>query len=116
MYEVKRHPLNAAGDFYVEYDMCMCCDAPVAEAPELMAYDENVHCYFKRQPENESELLQAINAVRVSCIEAVRYGGSDPAIIDAVGMPFGSRHLVPPADSPMTDKILAILRKLLGYK
>lgn len=77
----KRHPLNADGDFFVEYDMCMACDAPYSEAPELMAYDENMHCYFKRQPKTPEELEHAINAVRVSCIEAVLYEGNDPDIL-----------------------------------
>ncbi len=75
-----RHPLNAEGDFFVEYDMCMACDAPRSEAPELMDYDENMHCYFKRQPQTAEELEHAINAVRVSCIEAVLYEGDDPEI------------------------------------
>lgn len=67
--------------FFVEYDMCLACDAPYSEAPELMAYDENLHCYFKRQPENAEEVEHAINAVRVSCIEVVLYKGNDPEIL-----------------------------------
>lgn len=81
MEEPKRHPLNADGDFFVEYDMCLACDAPYSEAPELMAYDENMHCYFKRQPVNPEEIEHAVNAVRVSCIEAVRYKGNDPEVL-----------------------------------
>lgn len=77
----KRHPLNADGDFFVEYDICLACDAPYSEAPELMAYDENMHCYFKRQPETPEELEHAINAVRCSCVEAVLYEGNDPEIL-----------------------------------
>lgn len=80
----KRHPLNAKGDFFVEYDMCLACDAPYSEAPELMAYDENTHCYFKRQPQNPEEVEHAINAVRASCIEVVRYGGNDPEILKKI--------------------------------
>ncbi len=81
MKRLKRHPLNADGDFFVEYDICLACDAPFAEAPELMTYDENMHCYFKRQPETPEELEHAINAVRVSCVEAVLYEGNDPDIL-----------------------------------
>ena len=80
----KRHPLNADGDFFVEYDMCLACDAPYSEAPQLMAYDKNMHCYFKRQPQTPEELEHAINAVRVSCIEAVLYEGNDPEILKKV--------------------------------
>ena len=78
---IKRHPLNAEGEFFVEYDMCLACDAPYSKAPDLMDYDENIHCYFKRQPETEEEVEQAINAVCVSCIEAVLYLGDDPKIL-----------------------------------
>lgn len=80
----KRHPLNADGDFFVEYDMCLACDAPYSEVPELMEYDKNMHCYFKRQPQTPEELEHAINAVRVSCIEAVLYEGNDPEILKKV--------------------------------
>jgi hypothetical protein len=34
-----------------------------------------------RQPETEEEIEQAINAIAVSCVSAVRYGGTDPKII-----------------------------------
>ena len=80
----KRHPLNADGDFFVEYDMCLACDAPYSEAPELIEYDENTHCYFKRQPQTPEEVEHAINAVRVSCIEAVLYDGNDPEILKKI--------------------------------
>ena len=80
----KRHPLNVEGDFFVEYDMCLACDAPYSEAPKLMEYDKNMHCYFKRQPQTPKEFEHAINAVRVSCIEAVAYGGNDPEILNKV--------------------------------
>ena len=92
MEEPKRHPSNADGDFFVEYDMCMACDAPCSEAPELMAYDENMHCYFKRQPENLEEIAHAINAVRVCCIEAVRYEGNDSQVLQLMRtLPWSSR-------------------------
>ncbi len=81
MEKLERHPLNAEGDFFVEYDTCLACDAPRSEAPELMDYDQNGHCYFKRQPQNPEELDHAVNAVRVSCIEAVLYEGNDPEIL-----------------------------------
>ncbi|MEZ5424705.1 MAG: ferredoxin [Pyrinomonadaceae bacterium] len=80
MQKRKRHPLNADGDFFVEYDVCLACDAPKGEAPDLIEYDEDMHCYFKRQPETPEEIEQAINAVRCSCVEAVLYDGDDPEI------------------------------------
>jgi hypothetical protein len=78
----ERHPLNAEGDFYVENDICLCCDAPIGETPELMECDQDTHCYFKRQPETREEVEHAINAVLVSCVEALRYAGNDPYILE----------------------------------
>ena len=77
----ERTPLNAEGDFYVEKDMCLFCMAPEYEAPELMGYEAGVGCYFKRQPSTPEETEHAIEAVRCSCIAALRYGGNDPAIL-----------------------------------
>ena len=80
--ERERAPLNAEGDFYVEKDVCLACMAPEYEAPELMAYDEQTFCYFKRQPATAEELDHAIEAVCVSCIAALRYAGNDPLILE----------------------------------
>jgi hypothetical protein len=40
------------------------------------------HCHFKKQPETTEEIERAIMACRVSCTQAVRYSGSDPAILN----------------------------------
>lgn len=78
----KRFALNVAGDFYVEAGMCIFCEAPIHEAPDLMVMDDvSQHCYFKRQPATLEEMEQAIMAVAVGCCGAVRYGGTDPAVI-----------------------------------
>jgi hypothetical protein len=85
MKERKRYPLNVAGDFYVENEMCIFCEAPEHEAPDLMAHDSaapaGYHCYFKRQPRTPAELERAILAVAVGCCSAVRYGGTDVAVL-----------------------------------
>ena len=77
----ERTPLNAEGDFYVEKDSCLACMAPEYVAPNLMGYDDETGCYFKKQPETQAEFEQAIEAVEVSCICALRYSGNDPQII-----------------------------------
>lgn len=82
------YPKNAPGDFYVEKDSCMCCDAPISMAPDLVAYDihedeeKSPHCYFKKQPRTPGEVERAIMACRVSCVQAYRYAGNDPKILD----------------------------------
>jgi len=75
-----RHELNVEGDFYVEKDSCILCGAPEVEAMGLMAHSDG-GCYFIRQPETEEEIEQSINAIAVSCVSAVRYGGTDQIII-----------------------------------
>jgi ferredoxin len=79
--QFERTPLNAEGDFYVVKDMCITCMAPHHEAPELMGMDEETGCYFRRQPQTAEELESAVEAVRVSCVEALRYSGDDPEIL-----------------------------------
>lgn len=39
------------------------------------------HCYFKKQSKTEDEIERAINAIAVSCISGLRYGGTDEKIL-----------------------------------
>jgi hypothetical protein len=71
-----RHPLNAPGDFYVEKDSCILCGAPEVAASGLMGHSDD-GCYFIKQPQTEQEIDHAITAIAVSCVSAVRYGGTD---------------------------------------
>jgi hypothetical protein len=79
------HPDNAPGDFYVECDCCISCEAPYHEAPDLMgrpgSSSRNYGCYFRKQPETPEEVERACDAVMVSCVEAVRYKGSDRNVL-----------------------------------
>lgn len=83
-----RYPLNVAGDFYVVDGWCIACGAPEREAPDLMANSSIPglpiieHCHFVKQPVTPDEIERACNAILVSCCQAVRYAGSDPAILD----------------------------------
>lgn len=81
MKQRERAPLNAEGDFYVEKDVCLTCMAPHHEAPELMGLDEETGCYFRRQPQTAEEIEHAVEAVRFSCVEALRYAGHDPEVL-----------------------------------
>ena len=71
------------GDFYVTKDECITCGAPEAEAPDIIEHSEknDGQCFFKKQPETENEIDQAIKAMMISCIGALRYGGNDQKII-----------------------------------
>ena len=101
----ERTPKNAPGPFYVVRDECICCGAPEVEARGLMAYDdENSSCFFVRQPANPEEEYRAIRSVWVSCCGAVRYGGTDPAVIrrlERLGVsPTGEARSEPDAAPP----------------
>jgi hypothetical protein len=98
-----RFPKNVEGPFYTtgylirESDDptspmvwrggCMDCGAPEAEAPELLApFDDNyTDTYFVRQPLTKEEVDQAVAAAKVCCVAALRYGGRDPEMINALG-------------------------------
>ncbi len=81
-----RYPKNAPGPFYVENGYCFMCGNAPYEAPELMvppleSDGVDAHCYFRRQPETDEEVQQAIYAMFVSEAWSIRYGGDDPAIL-----------------------------------
>jgi hypothetical protein len=81
----KRFPGNAPGPFYVEDNICMHCGAPEAAAPDLMDFDEEARsCYFKKQPSTPEEYEQAMQAVWVSCCEAVHYATDDPLVLERI--------------------------------
>ena len=89
-----RFKLNAEGPFYTtgcpsaesECGMigdCLQCEAPEHEAPDLLAElnEANLDTYFVRQPKTGSETNRACNAMKVCCVAALRYGGTNRSII-----------------------------------
>ncbi len=66
---------------------CLACEAPEAEAPELLAplTDGNSTTYFVRQPQTPEEVEHACNAISVCCVADLRYGGTDRSIINQLG-------------------------------
>jgi len=74
---------EAVGDFYVEQHECVICGVPAAVAPDLIRHHGTAcgSCYFIKQPTTPAEIDQAVAAVQESCVCAVRYRGSDPAIL-----------------------------------
>lgn len=79
----QRVPANAPGDFYVEAGLCTRCCLPHTEVPELLNDPEQPfeECFFRRQPQTPEEIDRAINAISMSEVCALRYGGTDPNII-----------------------------------
>ena len=72
------HPDNAEGPFYVEYGCCTACSVPLIEAPDIFKFDDNDHCYVKRQPETEAEQTKTLRAVWAADLNCIRYRGKDP--------------------------------------
>ncbi len=79
--QLKAHPQNAEGPFYVRNGECMACGAPEVQAPTLMSHDERGHCFFIRQPRTKDETDEAILGLWASCCGAVRYQGQNREIL-----------------------------------
>jgi len=77
---------NAPGDFYTTGE-CLACGLPEPECPECLAplTDENYDTYFTKQPETPKEIEAACSAALSCCVNAIRYGGSNPEIIKRLG-------------------------------
>lgn len=82
----KRCPLNVPGPFYTLGE-CLMCGAPEHEAPDLMAPldGDNTITHFRKQPTTPEEVDRACKAIDSCCVEDLRYGGTDPAIILRLG-------------------------------
>ena len=82
----QRCHLNVRGPFYT-LGTCLACEAPEAEAPDLLAplKDGNYTTYFVKQPETAEEVERACNAIQVCCVMDLRYGGTNRAIIERLG-------------------------------
>ena len=83
---IHRFEKNVPGPFYTTGE-CMSCGTPEAEAPDLLAPldDKNSDTYFVRQPSTPEEVERACRAVEVCCVDALRYQGRDPKIIERLG-------------------------------
>lgn len=87
----ERESDNAPGPFYVVKDMCIICGVPPETAPMNISWDDSYqqdgesscpnHCRIERQPETAEEVEQIIQAAISSCVEAIRYCGTDPRIL-----------------------------------
>ncbi len=80
----EREPANVEGPFYIT-TQCIICGLPPETAPDNISFApdcERPHtCRFSKQPETQEELNAVLDAMWGSCVEAVRYGGTDPEIL-----------------------------------
>jgi hypothetical protein len=82
MSDIKPHPQNALGDYYVEYGCCTACEVPFSEAPDLFEYDDSCHCFVRRQPTTDEETNQMLSAIACAELQCIRYRGTDPKLFD----------------------------------
>jgi hypothetical protein len=85
-----REPDGIPGPFYVT-KQCVICALPVETAPANISWDEDwkqrgctgcvKHCRVTKQPETVKELDLIIEALEASCVGAIRYCGTDRAIL-----------------------------------
>ncbi len=82
--------MNVEGPFYVT-EYCIICFTPPQAAPANMREHYNPDrcdscarssCYVAKQPENDQELDQMIEAMDLSCVRAIRYCGSDSQVLE----------------------------------
>jgi len=78
---------NVEGPFYVT-DQCTLCAFPVESAPDNIKWHFTDKCttcprscHVAKQPENDEELRLMIEAAQGSCVEGIRYCGTDPAVL-----------------------------------
>ena len=82
----RRFPKNVEGPFYGTGN-CPACGLPETEAPDLLApvNDDHVYTYFVQQPATPEQAEAACWALKVCCVSALRYGGTDVEIIKRLG-------------------------------
>jgi hypothetical protein len=86
-------PDNADGGFYVVQGRCLLCALPVETAPSSVSWNRcpkkkeegedfaSLHCRVHKQPESEKEIQAMIEAAVSSCVQAIRYRGTDERIL-----------------------------------
>ncbi|MBX7175026.1 MAG: ferredoxin [Pyrinomonadaceae bacterium] len=72
-WEIKKHPLNAKGKFYIDQNSCICFDTCKSIAPNNFDYvnDDNCSHFVSKQPETAEELEQIREAIRCCPVEAI---------------------------------------------
>ena len=111
MTENRPHPKNVPGPFYVVDGCCTACDVPFSEAPELFAYDDQNHCFVKRQPRTADELNRTFSAVWAAELQCIRYRGTDP---DALRR-FAEMGLPELCDNSSPPEVRPIVRDLVTF-
>ena len=107
---------SVPGPFYVCEDICITCALPGELAPQNIQWDEtsrsrgctgcDTHCRVVKQPETDKELEALIEAARCSCVEAIRYCGTDEFTLNRF-KELGACSLCDALDQSKVDRILS---------
>ncbi len=96
-----RNKLNCDGPFY-SMNHCIVCGAPGVAAPNHIKFTDELgltnkgddySCVIYRQPENINELITMIDAMDSSCVECIRYCGTNQTAIELISKS-GYAHLI----------------------
>jgi ferredoxin len=76
--EIRKHPLNAVGKYYVDQDNCTCMEAYADVAPNIFVIDSvNYSSYVIKQPETQEEVDQCNEAIICCAFEAIHDDGNE---------------------------------------
>ena len=96
-----RNKLNSDGPFY-SMNHCIVCGAPGVVAPNHIKFTDELgltnkgddySCVVYKQPENINELITMIDAMDSSCVECIRYCGTNQTAIELISKS-GYAHLI----------------------
>ena len=75
-WEIKKHPLNVKGKYYVDTETCLDHECCVYESPDNFKMDEeNWTAYIFKQPENADEESKCLEAMNCCPVEAIHNDG-----------------------------------------
>ena len=73
--EIKKHPLNVDGRYYVDCETCLDHDLCIEAAPNNFKKDDNNVAYVFKQPDSPSEEAQCQQAMDDCPVAAIRDDG-----------------------------------------
>src|SRR5688500_1080670 len=88
----EREQDGESGAFYVIKGHCIICGLPPEVARRNITWTQQTflrtagdrcpdHCRVEKQPETAEEVAAVIEAACSSCVEAIRYCGTDPDVL-----------------------------------
>ena len=75
--EIRKHPLNAFGRYYVDCDSCVHHNCCVEVAPNNFRMGEHLTAYVFKQPDTSDEEVQCREALKICPTAAIHDDGED---------------------------------------